>query len=198
MRVRVFAKSPYGALFLRAFPLADCPSASMRRLTQAWRVWPEDAPVDQEIELSLPAPENVGQPARAHFYRRSGGGWTRLDTVLESGRFVASTRSLGTFALFEDEHAPVLRELSPPDKYTAQTRRPIISARIADAGSGVTDWEVTCNGEWLLTAYDPEHGEITWERDEDLPPGACEIVFRATDHAGNQATATRTVTIPGA
>lgn len=195
--IRTFTESPYGLLFLRAYPLADCPPASMRRCSGAWRVWPEDAPIDTPIEVSLAAPDGLNQPERVHLYRRAGGGWSRLDSTLAHGRFTARTRSLGTFALFEDTDAPVLRDLSPAPGYTAQTRRPKLTARIADKGSGIQDWAITCNGEWLLAEYDPEHGRMAWVRDEDLPAGACEVVYRVTDHAGNTATAKRGITIPG-
>jgi len=56
---------------------------------------------------------------------------------------------------------------------------------------------VTCGGQWLLTAYDPERRRIEWERDEDLPAGRQQIVIRVTDAARNANTVKRAVAVPG-
>ncbi len=194
--VRVQPKSPYGSLFLRSYPLAQAPATPIKRLGAAYRVWPTDAPVDEELELSFPMPPEAERAGRVHIYRAQGAGWSRENTERRGGRLVISTRRLGTYMAMEDTVPPSITEVTPPNGYQAQTRRPHIRATVADKGSGIVHFEVTCDGAWLLTAYDPERGRIAWERDEDLPPGKHAVAIRLTDAAGNTTAAERQVVIP--
>lgn len=190
------ADSPYGVIFAWADQLGEFAAPPARRLSPVWRIHPAETPVDAPVTLSFPAPSGAERPERVHVYRLRGGGWSCQDTTREGGRFRISTRAFGAYALLEDSTPPAIANISPPQQYPAKTKRPIIAAVITDAASGIASYEVTADGAWLLTAYDPDQKRIAWERDHDLPSGAREIVFRVTDKAGNIATAKRSVIIP--
>lgn len=152
-------------------------------------------PLKGSVEISLPIPADV-QVKRAAIYRSTGGGWSRLDTKAQGNRYVAATGRLGMFAVLEDLAAPVIGGIIAGEKEAKPARRPAIRAKISDIGSGIESFSIHCGKRWLLTAYDPEHDTIRWEQDEDLPSGAQEIVFEATDGAGNVSRATRSITVP--
>lgn len=196
LHVSVPANGPYGLLPLRAYEASESRASTLTRHGKVYTVWPKDAPLDQAITLRLPAPAGIAQPSRAHVYRVSGSGWSRLDTTRTAAGYEVKTSSLGSFAILEDTRPPTLAKVLPEDNYTAQTRRPKIEAQIADDGSGVETIDVRLDGQWLLTAYDPERARINWERDVDLPTGTHSLVFTLTDAAGNVNKLERTLTIP--
>jgi len=188
--------SPYGILFVRTDTLAKPPPTPMKKVGNVYGIWPGDAPIDAPIQIAFPAPDTLPHPERIHVYRRQGSSWVREETQRTKGRFSIAARHFGTFAAMEDNSPPVISNVTPPNGYQAETRRPIIRAAAADAGSGIESFKMTCGGQWLLAAYDPERNRLEWERDEALPPGRHEIVIQVTDAAGNTATTTRAVVIP--
>jgi hypothetical protein len=197
VQVQVPGNAPYGMLPLRAYESAESRVSSLTRHGKVYTLWPPDAPIDDAITLRLPAPAGITQPARAHVYRVSGSGWSRLDTKRDGNWYEVKTSNLGSFAILEDTRPPVLSKITPEPGYAAKTARPKIEASVADDGSGVDTIDVRLDGEWLLMTYDPEHASIRWDRDEDLPPGAHTISFTITDAAGNTTVQERAIAIPG-
>jgi hypothetical protein len=186
--VTVKAKSPYGTLFVRAFGAPETSPPPLLMRGAAFRLWPAIMPINDPIEISLPAPANTAVGSRLGVYRDSGSYWALEIPFDPKGRFTCSTRRLGAFAILEDDKPPVISNVRVEK---APGGRPSIRAAVSDVGSGIARADITCNGRWLLTAYDPEHDLIYWERDEDLPDGAKELTFTATDKAGNTTTVTR-------
>ena len=196
LEIRVKPDSPYGLMIARAWASQTSPASPIRKHGDTYQIWPAAMPFDESAEIALPIPPGIEQPGRAHVYRSTGGGWARMDTKRDGNKMVVNTRGLGLFAVMEDDKPPAISDISPPDGYQAQTRRPRMYASISDVGSGIASFEIFCSGKWLLTEYHPDRGRMTWERDEDLPSGQQEILFRVTDNAGNTTTRKRTVIIP--
>lgn len=197
VQMRVFPGSPYGILFAWSETPDKLPATTIRRLGPVYGIAPAQAPIDTPIELSFPVPSGIEKYERVHVYRKYGTVWVWMDTKRETERLTITTRDLGTYAIMEDDKAPVVTPASPPAGYQAKNKRPRISATVTDAGSGIADITVTCGEQWLLTAYDPEHNRIEWERDADLPPGTQEITIRVTDKAGNVTIRKFAITVPG-
>jgi hypothetical protein len=189
-------RAPYGWLFARAFTVTEKTPADLKRLSDPVRVWPEQMPLDELVELSFPTPTGLDRPERAHVYRKSGSAWTRQDTTRTAATFKIATRKFGTYAILQDDVPPAIAKISIADGAQTASKRPPLHASVSDTGSGITNVEINCDGAWLLTAYDPEHYRMEWEADEDLPPGPRKITFQATDAAGNTTTRTRDVVIP--
>jgi len=198
LQVEVPGNAAYGMLAMRAHESGESRAGSLTRHGKVYAVWPEQAPIDEAITLRLPAPAGLANAERAHVYRVSGSGWSRLDTKRSGQWYEVKTTSLGSFAVLEDTRPPVVSKVVPEEGYSAKTARPKIEARIADDGSGVDKIDVRVDGEWLLMTYDPEHASIRWERDEDLSPGPHVITFSIGDAAGNVAVVERKVVIPAA
>ena len=196
VQLRIQSDSPYGVLFAQAKPADNVSAPPVPLRGRAWRIWPEATPVDARVQLSLPLPDGAENPSRLRLFRETGRGWRYVGGSHEGGRIVAAVRNFGVYAVLEDTQPPTIRDISPPDGYHAQTKRPIIRAHIADVGSGIADFSVTANGTWLLAEYDPDENRLEWERDHDLPSGEQALVYRVVDNAGNVTTQRRTVHIP--
>lgn len=194
LRIEGSAGSAFGTLIFSAKRVERQSASQLRAVGDAFSVWHENHPIAEPLRITLPVPDGADL-SRVHVYRQ-GSGWSRQSTEKSADGMTIETRRLGLFQAFEDRHAPYLNVTSPPQGYHAKTKRPILTARVADAHSGVDGFGATANGEWLLVAYDPEHGELRWDRDEDLPSGTQLVEFWASDHAGNVNRKTVTVVIP--
>ncbi len=196
LRVNVQPGSPYGVLFAQATESTGGPPAPLPKHGPTYTLWPRAMPIDTPLRIAVPLPPDLAQTNQALLYQWTGSYWQAQDTFFDAARAAFETRSFAPFALMEDRQAPHFSEITPPDGYRAQTRRPHLRAKVADAGSGLVSWSIRCAGAWLLAAYDPEDGLIAWERDEDLPPGKHIVRFEAADKAGNTAHSERQVLIP--
>jgi len=188
--------SPYGALFFKVRQDDTPPAHSLTARSAAYSIWPGDAPIFDPITISVPLYEGAAG-RNVHVYRHIGAYWSREDTTIKNGRAEIETRTPGLFMAMEDVTGPTFANVSPPENYRAETRRPTIRADVSDDGSGVVGFRIECGDKWLLTAYDPERNQIFWEQDEDLPPGRHTLTFTLTDAAGNSRSYTRDITIPG-
>ena len=185
--VTVKSDSPYGTLFLHCDetdPPAPAP-IPMRRTP--FYLWPDDTPIDKAVTISIPIPETSEKPERLAIYRSTGNGWSLLATQRANGQLVASTTRFGTFAVLEDDIPPAISDIVTPASGDTSPR-PTVQASVSDIGSGIVGFNVTCNGQWLLAAYDPERGLLTWEQDEDLPAPPRQFIFTLSDRAGNTMT----------
>jgi len=190
--VTVKPESPYGTLYLGLLPSAQTSAPSLPMRSRSLRLWPPGMPIDKPITIGFPALRGSPSLQRLGVYREAGSCWTLEGPVSSADKPTVSTRRVGAFAVLEDDRPPSISSIVVGEEKTG-ARRPKIEAAVSDAGSGIADARVTCNGQWLLFAYDPEQGRISWDQDEDLPEGAREFVFTVTDKAGNVATATRKV-----
>ncbi|MFO7974658.1 MAG: peptidoglycan DD-metalloendopeptidase family protein [Candidatus Hydrogenedentota bacterium] len=199
--IRSDARSPYGTLYLRVSEETIAPSSGLVVLGDGCRLWPTDAPIDTPLEVSFPQPAGASDLSKVHIYRKSGSGWSRLETERAGGRLTIQAGGIGMFAAMADTDAPVIKAMRPDEGGApTTTRRPEIHAQVTDNGSGIADINITVDGTWLLAEYDPFDSPaptVTWLQDEDLPLGENEITITATDAAGNVTTVSRTVRILG-
>jgi hypothetical protein len=88
------------------------------------------------------------------------------------------TRELGNFTILKDTIPPTIRLLY----CTNQAAR----FKIADNLSGISSFEATINGQWLLMNYDAKSATIMSERlnKNQLLSGNFELIV--TDNAGNK------------
>lgn len=173
----------FGPVWITAEPSAASASQGLRPLSPAVRIWPDYAPLDEALQARFTLPANA--PPQAGLFRRTSRGWSWVGAQREGDALVASLTDLGEFRVMADETPPRLEIASLRDGQTLSSRRPTIRAVIDDSASGIADWRVTANGNWLLFAYDPERKIIEWEQDEALPAGPVDFVFTVTDEAGN-------------
>ncbi len=188
--------TPYGALFVAVETRASGGAGGeLNRVGPVYRFWPAAAPIDRDLACTVPLPPGASA-AHLDAYRDRGSYWGRVGAAVSNGRVTFKTDALGDFALHTDTTPPSITGVVPERSGPVAGRRPEIRATVRDNGSGVDAWELTCGNQWLLTAYDPEHNRIYWERDEDLPAGEHTLTIAVTDEAGNTNTVTRTLTVP--
>ena len=190
--------APYGTLFVQLLPpKGSGPSSSgLQTVSPVYRIWPQGAPLDKDLTISVPLPAGA-DTRHLHAYRDRGRYWSRLGTKIEGGRVRFDTGGLADFALCVDATAPRVSSFSVAEGAQLTSARPEIRASATDGGSGIAAWNLTCGGQWLLMGYDPEHNRFYWEQDEDLPAGPQELRFTVTDEAGNTQVLTRQITVPG-
>lgn len=181
-RIEVAATSPYDTLFIRSGDPDTVPAQhDLELVTKPITLWPDNAPIDTNIELSIDLPSGETRQRQLHIYRAGRKGWNRMTSSQASNGLRTSTRALGTFAILADEKPPTIG----PVKIGGKLPRPTIEIPVRDNGSGIDQYEVLCGGDWLLTAYDPERNVLEWERDRDLPAGAESVNVKVTDASGN-------------
>ncbi|HPC17222.1 MAG TPA: M23 family metallopeptidase [Candidatus Hydrogenedentes bacterium] len=179
--IAVKPDSPYGTMYLRAFPAKQHSASPLPLCGEPLRLWPAAMPVDRAIRLAFPSPEGNRMPGRVSVYRDTGSRWSCCS---EPGIFAMDARMLGVYALMEDNKPPILGTI----QVSGTGKRPKIRCEAHETGSGIAEWRLTCNGKWLLSEYDPARNVITWEQDEDLPEGPRAFSLQITDKAGNQTT----------
>ena len=190
---RIAPMSPYGVLFLRAEQARHVVPAPLPIRSKPITLWPSTMPINVPIRLEFPVPSTIKNVARAGVYRESGGKWSFEGANRVGGNIVLETQQLGTYAILEDDQPPAITSIIVEQGKDQSVHRPTLHASVNDVGSGVAEVTVTCDGHWLLCAYDPERNCVDWERDEDLPKDATTLTFSAKDKAGNITTVKHTL-----
>ena len=198
LHVTIPPQSPYGRLLFRVDPTTVSPWEDLRPRGPAYTLSPVMAPIDEPILLALPIPDTDDR-SRLAVYRKDGEKypWEYLAGEEIEGLLHVKATALGTFTIMEDRAAPAIERPRPRAGTTTRSRRPEIRATVRDLGSGISMYTVTANGAWLLTEYDPERETLEWARDEDLPVGPVQLIFRVTDRAGNTKTREIAITVSG-
>lgn len=196
LRISAGPDAPYGVLILRGWTVASPPPHAMKARSDAYEIWPDTSPLFENVTASFPLDPGQAPAPNIHVYRSKGTSWSRMDTTFDDGRAIFKTDELGVFMAMEDDTAPGIASASPAEGFHCTSRRPEIRTNVSDEGSGIAEFSITCGEQWLLTAFDPEHGEIRWEQDEDLPSGTQTLSFILTDAAGNTRHYERKVIVP--
>jgi hypothetical protein len=191
-------QAPSGALFedatLLAFPVGAEVAARGAPVAGPWRIEPARLPLRRAARITLnasPLPAGVG------LYRLDDDGWTWIGADVDTVRRTvsATSRQLGTFAVFADSLAPrvprweLMRDGSGAGPYS----RWAIEAVVEEDGSGVDargSW-FEVDGRRVPAEWDPEAGRLRW-RPGSRPaatPGRVTAVI--SDRAGNLTRADR-------
>ena len=145
---------------------------------------PEYVPILKPFTVRMRVADR-GADGQTAIYRVSGKAASWLKTQRAGEWLVAESSASGNFVVAADRQAPT----AGPWKIAAREEapnRPRIRVAVADRGSGISEWGLYCGDRWLLSAYDPDAGEIIWEGDEELPGPAADLRLTLTDRAGNQ------------
>ena len=188
--------SPYGVMFLKACTTESTIPNELPIRGNVYEIWPPNTPIDDPVTISLPLPTEAETINKFKLFRATSKGWIQQKTEYHQGRVSTTTRNMGTYAVMEDNIAPVISRIIPKDGSNVVSRRPEISAIVSDKGTNKLEINVTCSGKWLLMEYDPEREQIFWARDENLPSGRHELIFRVADTSGNIAERSNVIYVP--
>jgi hypothetical protein len=134
-------------------------------------------PLNKSISVSL-KPLKEYSKEKYHVYRSSGKAFTFLGGEWENGLLNFSTRELGDFTILSDTIPPTIR----PIAVNSQVAR----FKIRDDLSGISTFEASIDGNWVLMNYDSKSNSVWSEKlDKKIPfKGNFELIV--TDNAGNK------------
>ena len=111
-------------------------------------------------------------------YRAVGRSYTYIGGEWINGRVHFSTREFGDFIFLKDSVSPTITPLT----ITRQSAR----LRIKDSLSGISSFEATINGKWLLMNYDNKSNTISSKLADPSSTLQGDFVLTVTDNAGNK------------
>jgi hypothetical protein len=137
-------------------------------------------PLNKSIMVSLKPKVNYPNERNIGVYRVSGRSHTYLGGEWVNDRINFHTREFGDFMIIRDSVPPVITPV-----YTNSS-----SARfkIRDYLSGISDYQATINGEWVLMHYDNKNSVIWSEQFNKKIPMKGLFELTVTDRAGNKST----------
>lgn len=101
----------------------------------------------------------------------SGGQW-------EGNKFVLSTRSFGKYTLLPDTVPPTIR--------VVQQNRDHFRCYIRDNRSGIKDYQLRINDEWVLMNFDPKRNYIWSEKLDKSIPFSGKLELKVRDNVNNE------------
>ena len=168
-----------------------------------YRFSPGGVPFDRRDRavVSIRYPAGFGRPERLGLYELGDdNAWSFVDNRLdpESGALWARVSHFSTYALLGDEVPPEIADLRPAPGGSLSDRRPVLSATLRDAMSGIgreEDISVLLDGRRLVFEYDPEKDRVTARPRQALRPGPHTLEVRVRDRSGNEARGSSAFTV---
>jgi len=165
---------PEDALYDTMFLAATYDSAGSERFTIGSRMTALHVPVRITIKpkKGYTVTRNLG------VYRTDGRGYDYLPATWKNGKVTFSALSFGDFTFLHDSIPPTIKPLVVNG---ASAR-----LKIRDDLSGISYFEASINGDWLLMNYDYKSGVVYAERLDKTKPLTGEFVLKVVDQAGNE------------
>lgn len=167
----------------------------------AFFLYPNDCVFDGLATVFMAPSEGVEGNDRMGLYRLSRDGkWRYVGHISDgpAGAIGARVRAFSTFALLEDQIAPLIWRVRPKDGSQTRRRRPTLSAKVKDVGSGIGQEEnviLVLDGQTLISQYDPPVEAVFHKPKEHLALGEHLLEILVRDRAGNQTRAQSRFTI---
>jgi len=142
-------------------------------------------PLHKSIAVSMKYHNAYPVDNNINVYRVNGNSYSFIGGERINDRFHFNTKEFGDFTILKDSIPPTIK----PVYVNNQTVR----FKIKDNLSGISSFQATVNGEWLLMHYDSKIATIWSERfDKGIPlKGVLELVV--TDNAGNKSKYTQKI-----
>ncbi len=107
--------------------------------------------------------------------------------IVKNDSVFYSVRNFGGFVLNVDSAAPKIKTEIPVAKLKATKGLKQITFIIEEELSGIKEYSLTTNGEWVLAEFDAKSGKLTYYYDEDTPKGELNFVVDVMDRCKNKA-----------
>jgi hypothetical protein len=140
------------------------------------------SPLDKSIKVTIRPTQSVSWDKSMAVYRKQGRSYTYLGGGWENGGIHFATREFGDFT--------ILRDTVPPTIKPVAVNSSVARFKIRDNLSGISNFEATINGKWLLMHYDSKSATIWSEKLDKKEPLKGDFKLVVTDEAGNEATYT--------
>ncbi|HCM77831.1 MAG TPA: M23 family peptidase [Cytophagales bacterium] len=133
-------------------------------------------PINSSLTITLKPKGNYSE--RFSVYRNTGRYFQYMGGSWANGKITFSTREFGDFVLLEDTNAPSIIKMA--------VNGAAARFKIRDDLSGISYYEATINGEWLLMNYDYKTNMIWAERKDSKVPLKGDLSVKVVDYAGNE------------
>lgn len=135
-------------------------------------------PLRHTVKIQL-TPRKQYEPTKSlGVYRVDGNGYTFMNSTWKNGKVTFNSLALGQFTIMYDSTAPTIRAIN----MTGSVAR----LRIRDDLSGISYFEASINGQWLLMTYDYKTGILYSERLDRKVPLKGDFELKVVDNAGNE------------
>jgi hypothetical protein len=165
---------PAGALYDTLFLATRYDSASGETFT----IGSEMTALHMPVRITLKPRQDQIVTRNLGVYRLDGRGYDYLQATWKNGKVSFSAISLGKFTLLRDSIPPTIKPLN----INGASAR----LRIRDDLSGISYFEASINGEWLLMNYDHKTGVVYAERLDTTRALKGDFTLKVVDQAGNE------------
>jgi hypothetical protein len=159
-------------------------------VTSSYDVGDTHTAVHKGFTLSLKAEANVSEALRSKCVIMRGD--NAYTTEWNNGWLVAKPKEFGVFRAVIDSVAPRLTPVNFKNGGTAPAAN--LRMTIADSQSGLKDYDVFIDGQWVLAEYDAKNDLLTVIPKQKPAKGVREIKAVLTDKVGNKKTNTYKLT----
>ncbi len=135
-------------------------------------------PLFQPIQITLKKMALNPSDKQTGLYRSESGRLNYINADISSSQVKFSTRDFGEFVL--------LKDATPPTISRIRCTPLMAQFRIRDNLSGISYFEATVDGEWLLMHYDYKTGILYSEKLDRTKPLKGDFVLKVVDNAGNE------------
>lgn len=165
---------PAWSLYDTLFLTTSYDSASRETFTIGNRT----TPLRHSVKIQLTPKKQYELSKAPGVYRIDGNGYTFMNSTWKNGKVSFNSLALGQFTIMYDSIAPSIR----PINMTGAVAR----LRTRDDLSGISYFEASINGQWLLMTYDYKTGVLYSERLDRKVPLKGDFELKVVDNAGNE------------
>jgi hypothetical protein len=146
--------------------------------TEVFTIGSPFVPLNRGVTVALKLAGKYGVEKNISVYRKVGNTFDYVGGRWVNGSLNFTTREFGQFT--------ILKDTIPPTIHVIYTNNQAVRFKIRDNLSGISNFEATINGKWLLLNYDAKNDVIMSERlsKNELLKGDFELTV--TDNAGNK------------
>jgi peptidase M23-like protein len=145
---------------------------------ESFKIGSRLVPLHQSMTVTLKPQVNYTVARNLGVYRKEGNSYSYLPAEWKNNRITFSSREFGEFVIQKDTLPPTIIPLS-----VNQTSARL---KIRDGLSGISYFEASINGEWLLMVYDYKTGYLKSEKLDKSKLLKGEFELKVVDNAGNE------------
>ncbi len=145
---------------------------------ESFKIGSRLVPLHQSVSITLKPLLSYTLTKNLGVYRKEGNSYSYLPAEWKNNRVRFNTREFGEFVIRKDTLAP---SISPVSVNATSAR-----LKIKDNLSGISYFEATIDGEWLLMVYDYKTGYIKSEKLDKTKLLKGDFELKVVDNAGNE------------
>ncbi|HMJ68124.1 MAG TPA: M23 family metallopeptidase [Cyclobacteriaceae bacterium] len=136
------------------------------------------SPLRHPVRIQLKPLKQYEQMKSVGVYRIDGNGYTFMNSAWKNDKVSFNSLALGQYTIMYDTVTPSVRALNISGS--------VARLRIRDELSGISYFEASINGQWLLMTYDYKTGIVYSERLDRKIPLKGDFELKVVDNAGNE------------